>query len=168
METMNGRNALVDMQVWLGYDFVHTMDPVGRCGGLALFWKKNSDIIFNFVDKNLMDLSVQWGSMKFFLSCVYGHPNAKKRGPVWERISRIGVQRRLLWAMVGDFNEILSNDDKLGGPLRPGLLFQDFSDMLKSCRMRDLMSTGNSYSWGGKRNNKWIQCRLDRCVGNRE
>lgn len=70
--------------------------------------------------------------------------------------------------MMGDFNEILSNEDKLGGPLRPDSSFQEFNDMLRTFRMRDLMATGNSFSWGGKRNNMWIQCKLDRCVGNRE
>ncbi|KAF8113100.1 hypothetical protein N665_0056s0005 [Sinapis alba] len=167
METMHCRNNLVDIQVWLGYDHVYTVDPEGTCGGLALFWKKSSDITFNFVDKNLLDFLVLFGGCSFFVSCVYGNPNVSKRGAVWERVTRIGIQRKQAWAMLRGFNEILNNSEKIGGPLRSDKSFEDFNGMLRECEMKDLISTGNSYSWSGWRRNQWIQCKLDRCFGNK-
>ncbi|XP_010507173.1 PREDICTED: uncharacterized protein LOC104783755 [Camelina sativa] len=141
METMNIRDVLVDIQCWLGYDHVYTVNPVGRCGGLALFWKKSVEIDFLFVDKNILDLKVNIGSATYFLSCVYGNPNSSLINGVWEKLTRIGIPRKEKWCMIGDFNEILHNGEKLGGPTRSEAYFVDFAEMLKACEVSELSST---------------------------
>ena len=70
--------------------------------------------------------------------------------------------------MIGDFNDILSNEEKLGGPLRLETSFQAFKIMLENCDMGEIGSSGNDFTWGGTRNNQWIQCKLDRGFGNPE
>lgn len=167
METMRCRNVLVNIQVWLGYDFVYTVEPVDTWGGLAVFWKRSSELVFNHVDKNLMDFHVQFGNFGFFLSYVYGDPVYDRRHKVWEKLSRIGVQRQQPWAMIGDFNEILSNEEKLNGPRRSDNSFKPFGDMLHACGMKELLSLGNGFTWAGRRNTLWIQSRLDRVFGNK-
>lgn len=168
METMNSRNTLVDLQAWLGYDHLYTVDPVNIGGGLALFWKNSVDVSLLYADKNILDVHIIYEEKQFNLSCVYGNPNSSLRHIVWERLSRFGVNRRTSWCMVGDFNEILNNSEKLGGPRRGDATFCPFSDMLNSCGMTEFPGTGNSFTWSGRRGTLNIQCKLDRAFGNSE
>lgn len=168
METMNGRDFLEDLHIWLGYDRLCTVNPRGRSGGLALLWKSIVDIDFFFVDKNLLDLRVKFGNTSFFVSCVYGKPVMKDKHVVWERLTRIGCLRKESWCMLGDFNDLLHNGEKLGGPLRGDNCFVVFNDMIRDCQMSELQSSGNSFTWRGMRHKLWIQCKLGRCFGNNE
>lgn len=70
--------------------------------------------------------------------------------------------------LVGDFNELLSNEEKLGGAVRSDSTFWNFRNLVDNCKIRDMRSSGNPLSWAGKRDTVWVQCRLDRCFGNDE
>lgn len=119
-------------------------------------------------DKNILDVAVVFGNFKFYLSCIYGNPRSDLRHLVWERVTRLGLQRTEPWCMFGDFNEILHNGEKLGGPRRSEKSFEDFGNMISTCDMSELPGKGNCYTWGGRRSDLWIQCKLDRSFGNKE
>jgi len=37
METMNSDQFILKVFKWLGYDYFHTIEPIGKSGGLAIF-----------------------------------------------------------------------------------------------------------------------------------
>lgn len=70
--------------------------------------------------------------------------------------------------MLGDFNESLHNGQRLGGPRRRRDTFVLFSNMIEGCGMMELPSTVNGFTWAGRRYDLCIQCKLDKCFGNKE
>lgn len=168
METKQKNKFMGDLQKELGYDNLITVPPIGLSGGLAVMWKQCYNVSVLQEDKRIIDLQVGMGSLVFFITCVYGDPVKERRQAVWERLSDIGVRRNEPWLLVGDFNELLCNDEKVGGAIRCDSTFLDFRNMVDNCKIKDMRSTGNPLSWAGKRDNRWVQCRLDRSFGNDE
>lgn len=152
----------------LGYDNLVTVEPVGLSGGLAVLWKKSYKVNVLFRDKRVIDTKVEVGSLSFFLTCVYGDPVVARRKVVWDHLADIAVRRDEAWILTGDFNELMSNEEKLGGAVRSEASFWDFRNMASTCKIRELRSSGNRLSWAGVRDRAWVQCRLDRSFGNDE
>lgn len=80
----------------------------------------------------------------------------------------IGADRNKPWVVIGDLNDLMDNSKKLGGSLREEASFFPFRNMVCDCRLREVPSSGNKFSWAGERNYLYIQCCLDRALGNSE
>lgn len=80
----------------------------------------------------------------------------------------MSTTRQAPWLIMGDFNEIKSNDEKQGGPRRSEKSFEDFRRMVTTCDFHDMKSVGNRFSWTGKRYSHDISCCLDRVMANSE
>ncbi|XP_018479618.1 uncharacterized protein LOC108850618 [Raphanus sativus] len=163
METKQSKDKVVDLKVVLGYDRVMVVDPIGLSGGLALMWKREVSVEVKFADK-----SVRFRGQCFFVTFVYGEPSQQGKKKVWERLMRLGAGRKESWGLLGDFNEILHNGEKIGGPNRGANSFLDFAQMIQVCEMKELTGFGDSFPWAGVRYKKYIQCKLDRCFGNKQ
>lgn len=108
------------------------------------FWKKSVNLEVLYADKNVLDYNIHFGSSSFFVTCVYGNLNLKDRHKVWERITRIGINRTGSWSMFRDFNDLLHNGEKCGDPARSLESFEAFENMIRGCGMSELPSHGNA------------------------
>lgn len=69
----------------------------------------------------------------------------------------------LPWLCLGDFNEILSSEEKQGRILRSLRLMEEFRSVLLHCELIDLGFNGNRFTWrNGRRGDAYVQERLDR------
>ena len=88
---------------------MHTVDPIGRSGGLALYYSHDSPVSIIYSSNRIIDIETSYKEKKIFISFVYGDPVQGLRDYVWERLTRIGITRLEPWFVIGDFNEITGN-----------------------------------------------------------
>ena len=168
-ETKKQNDYIRDIACNLGFPFYVTVPPIGLSGGLVIFWKYSVEVSVLFQSSNLVHCLMKSNESSFYFSFVYGPPNPSFRNDLWERIERIGITRKNLpWIMMGDFNELLGNNEKRGGRIRPEASFQDFRRMVRTCDFTDLKIIGDRFSWAGRRGDHFVTCCLDRTMANTE
>lgn len=95
-----------------------TVPSDGLSGGLALSWKDNVQLEILYSSPNVIDKKISFNGKVFFVSYIYGAPQRENLASFWEILSDIGIQRDAPWLLTGDFNDLLDNSEKVGGPLR--------------------------------------------------
>ncbi|XP_056858277.1 uncharacterized protein LOC130507599, partial [Raphanus sativus] len=159
-------------QSHFGYDNLVTVDPVGKSGGLALFYNNEQQVKVLYTSNRMIDVEAEVKGKRVFLTFVYGDPVQKLREQVWERLTRYGIARSDPWFIIGDLNEITGNHEKEGGTLRSAASFVPFNNMIRNCGLLEFPARGNKMSWQGKRGKgkgaTTIRCRLDRALANED
>lgn len=79
------------------------------------------------------------------MSCVYGDPVTARRQEVWNRLVSIGLARDEAWILVGDFNEILSNEEKSGGAVRSDSTFWNFATWYRNAKLKSFVTPAIAY-----------------------
>lgn len=135
-------------------------------GGLALFWKQKINLEVLDATPNLMDTCIDLEGKRFYASFVYGDCDIYKRKLLWNHLVNLAESRDSPWFITGDFNDLLSSDEKLGGPQRPEGSFSDMRTFFAEGDLFDIQHTGDSLSWRGQRGEHFVRCRLDRAAAN--
>lgn len=152
---------------WNRYGFV--VEKNGMAGGLALLWRKDVDVNLLSFSLNHIDAEIilPGESFKWRFTGFYGFPEQHSRHRSWELLRTLCAQSVLPWVVGGDFNEILSNEEKSGGLPRAVGLMDAFREGLIDCDLTDLGFEGRPYTWSNNRvDPHTVRCRLDRCCGN--
>ncbi|XP_074351494.1 uncharacterized protein LOC141690607 [Apium graveolens] len=119
------------------------MDAQGHSGGLALFWKNEG-------------------------GCEVKGGKREKRQESWNLLRELANKSDLPWCIIGDFNDMMSTDEKRGGRPHPFNLLQGFIEVVNECGLVDLGFVGEKYTWERSRGKlNWIQERLDKGLANR-
>ncbi|KAL0359791.1 UNVERIFIED_CONTAM: hypothetical protein Sangu_0828500 [Sesamum angustifolium] len=84
-----------------------------------------------------------------------------------EAVIHLRSQSARPWLCAGDFNEILDQSEKLGGPPRPVWQLRNFRQALAECELSDLGFSGNPFTWSNHHAfPHTVQERLDRACAN--
>ena len=171
-ETKHDFGFVQGFQSHFRYDTLVTVDPIGRSGGLALFYNNEYQVKILYSNNRMIDVEAMAKGKQVFLTFVYGEPDQSLRDHVWERLTRYGLARSEPWFIIGDLNEITGNHEKVGGSLRCATSFIPFNNMIRNSELLEFPARGNKMSWQGRRGKKkeavTVRCRLDRALANEE
>ena len=164
METKRKNHEMEWLRSRWKFDCCFTVDGTGRWGGLALLWMMEADIeVLSFSKYHInvkVEAILEGGSWRFI--GFHGDLETSKRYKSWDLLRQLKEVNRLPWLCVGDFNEIISMDEKIRGTVRPESQMLQFRETLADCNFQELKVIGGKFTWAGRKRSTTILERLDR------
>ncbi|XP_071902137.1 uncharacterized protein [Coffea arabica] len=164
-ETKNRTKYMEKVKNILRFDEMIVVEAMNKAGGLALLWKDEVRIIEVLrtaftIEAHVEDpeVNTDWWFVGIYASC-----DDQFRKQQWEVIERRKSLWGEKWMIAGNFNDIVSNEEKWGGNSRQESNFQDFKQFINGNQLMDIGFVGHPWTWC----NNWdqegeIKQRLDR------
>ncbi|XP_042950183.1 uncharacterized protein LOC122282291 [Carya illinoinensis] len=152
----------------LNFEGCCVSEVVGRSGGLILLWKQKDMLELVNFSKHHFNVLVNDAqcNFKWLLTCFYGHLNTNLRKQTWSLLSSF-KPGDMGWGVIGDFNEILFNDEKVGKKPRNENLMSMFRNLLEEGNLLDLGWKRNKFTWCNHHEDEsFTNERLDRVIAN--
>ncbi|KAF2297134.1 hypothetical protein GH714_017871 [Hevea brasiliensis] len=168
VETISSSLKIDEIKNNLGYDGCVAVDNVGHRGGLALLWKSVQTVSLLSSSFWHIDVLVEVAMLgEWRITGFYGRPNRNERRASWALLRELASQYSYPWVCCGDFNAILTQDEKRGGNFYPTYLVQDFRDAVLQAGLSDVNMNGYKYTWDNARDDDdWVEAKLDRFLAN--
>lgn len=152
-------------------DAWHLVEPIGFTGGILLLWK--SDIVdFQVIGEGAQGvhgvMEVRATSKSFVFSAIYASPRFRMRKMLWEELLSLSSNLDKPWLLLGDFNDIINENEKMGGRKISYRRSKLFSDAINNCNLIDMGFIGPRFTWTNNRSTNPIYQRLDRGWSNVE
>lgn len=84
------------------------------------------------------------------LTGFYGQPETCKRVESWDILDRVNKDSEMGWCILSDFNEIATQDKKIGGRPRRRKQMEDFKLALERNVLVDLGWKNHKFTWSNK------------------
>lgn len=153
----------------LKFEEMVVVEAMEKSGGMTLIWNNNIRMLEVLssaftIEAHVVDPETNWD---WWFIGIYTSSDAQVRRNQWKVIK----QRRILWGdkwlLAGDFNDIISNDEKWGGRIRDDSSFKDFKGFLEENELTDLGFNGKPWTWCNNWMNEGeIKQRLERALAN--
>ncbi|MCH98402.1 hypothetical protein A2U01_0019404, partial [Trifolium medium] len=100
------------------------------------------------------------------LRAIYAQNKLEQRNKLWKDIETIHSQQQGPWFLMGDFNNVLKSQDRIGGRPVTEAEYRDLSNMMNATSLYEMDSRGDHYTWSNKQSDCAIYSRIDRVIGN--
>lgn len=111
---------------------------------------------------NVQSLS---GDVQFLATVVYGSNFYCERNELWQSLT--SWRSPTPWIILGDFNAIRSQSDKMGGDCHWPPHMEDFNKCISHNDLDDLKYSGCHYTWSNKQaSSHFVSTKIDRALVN--
>ncbi|KAK9990203.1 hypothetical protein SO802_025188 [Lithocarpus litseifolius] len=126
----------------------HCVEPSGRSGGLALFWRLSVDLEVVYSDINLIAalINSDLPNSPWLLFAVYGPCKRNNKMNFWRMIENTVLSFSRPWVIIEDLNSIKKIDEKKGGRSIFGSSNNCLKDFMSNTSAIDLGFTGPSFT----------------------
>ncbi|GER28785.1 RNA-directed DNA polymerase-like protein [Striga asiatica] len=94
---------------------------------------------------------------------VYISTDRSERVSQWDFLERTKANWGRCWVIAGDWNDIISNDEKRGGVRRLEASFRGFKTFIQNMGMQECDQKGSFFTWGNNREGDgYVEERLDK------
>ncbi|XP_074327612.1 uncharacterized protein LOC141665526 [Apium graveolens] len=154
------------LRMKLGYEGMVVVEPQGRSGGLAFFWRDRDQANLLSLSQHHIDVEVSVDGLgDWRITGVYGELKRSSRRKTWDLLRNLSRDSNLPWCTIGDMNNVTSQQDKRGGEIYPTWLIDGFNKALTDAGLRDMELTGHRFTWErGRGKPEWTEVRLDRAM----
>ena len=146
IETKRKSNEMDFLRSRWKFDKCFSVNCLGRGGGLAMLWMNDVNLEIKSFYKYHIDTTIE----------EVGNDKS------WDIFQTLSANSSLPWLCAGDFNEIISDVEKLGGARRPLRQMNSFRDVLEECSLNAIKTSGANFTWSRGSNSNMIFERLDR------
>lgn len=139
----------------LCFSHYHIVDASGFFGGVWLLWNGNS-VSLQVVAHSSQSITtiVTLRNHRWLLIVVYANPCPGIREALWKYFDGLIEASNLPWLILGDFNDIVSVDEKCGGNLDQG--GKRFVEWIDRNHLVGLGFSGAKFTWCNKQNAEGI------------
>ena len=151
----------------LGFVYGFYVQRQGKGGGLAMFWRKEVNLEIKSFSRHHIDAVVteEGFGFKWRLTSFYGHPKTHWRKESCRYLDTLNRQFHLPCLCFGDFNEILSVEEKLRGAPRSQQQMEAFRNIINKCGFKDMGYSGFDFTWCNQQEgDNRVYLRLDRVL----
>ncbi|KAL6565242.1 hypothetical protein OROGR_002193 [Orobanche gracilis] len=106
------------------------------------------------------------GLFSAFITFIYGLNERDDRRSLWSNLRSIAGMVHEPWLILGDFNNVLNSEDRIGGTPVSESECIEFRDVLNETELQEVRYVGWDFTWRNKQKHRLIYSKIDRCFGN--
>jgi exonuclease III len=151
---------------WRNYESYQT-DSKGASRGLAILWNPATVILdqgFSTPSTITVHYRAIGSDKEGMITNAYGPQNSRDKDLFLQSLAYLGsLAEGKRWIIGGDFNMILTLEEKRRGKKRLEKDSTKFQELIENLKLVDIENSNGTYTWTNKRSgHQQIACRLDR------